>query len=139
MTSPSVPLCTPVIMSISISKHSKNVDALQHLKHGMHTVTVLGNDNADHPMSCGLFTVSQGEPTSWTYPCSEFIYGVEGEIHLQLEDADGKPAGEPYILNAGDIAHVDKGSKARFSSPTSGKAFWVTQLGHQHDIKQFLA
>lgn len=65
-------------------------------------------------------------------PCQKVIYRAEsihvvnstGEMHLQLEDAAGKPVGEPFILNPGDIARVDKDTKMRWSSPTSGKGMF---------------
>lgn len=58
--------------------HHKHNDDHAHLKHGLHFKTIFGSDHNGHPMSCGMFSITDGEPTLWTNPCPEFIFSVEG-------------------------------------------------------------
>ncbi|KAG9029390.1 hypothetical protein FRB95_005345 [Tulasnella sp. JGI-2019a] len=104
-------------MPISIHQGAHECKEVKPIKHGMHSHTIFGNNSKEHPMSCGVFMVQEGEATAWTYPCSEFVICLDGEIHLE-DDAE---PGKIHTLKSGDVARVDEGTKMKWSSPSTGK------------------
>ncbi|EDR05241.1 uncharacterized protein LACBIDRAFT_303541 [Laccaria bicolor S238N-H82] len=122
-------------MPISVSKKaSANVSALQHVKHGVHHRDIFGNEDDGLPLTSGIMTVTKHDSGGTTFktPCLSHIIVTEGEI--SVEDA-AKP-GDISVLEPGDVIRVDKGTTITWSSPTSGKAFYVGQYQFGSDQKK---
>ena len=82
---------------------------------------VISSNNADAPITCGLFRMESGNPLEYTYSYDECKIMLEGEMTVVEEggtSADVKP---------GDILYFDKGTKVTFSSGSSGLAFYCGQ------------
>ncbi|GAA6036707.1 hypothetical protein JCM8097_003439 [Rhodosporidiobolus ruineniae] len=76
----------------------------------------------EKPISAGFFTVSAGEPFSYTYGYNELKLIVEGTITLEDKENGTKIVGQP-----GDTISIPKGTTVTFSSDNFGKAFYVGQ------------
>ncbi|BGP41178.1 hypothetical protein JCM10450v2_005217 [Rhodotorula kratochvilovae] len=84
---------------------------------------VFASDDTEKPISGGVFTVVAGDDLlKYTYKYDELKIIFEGTI--VLEDAD---SGEKLTATAGDIIKIAKGTTVIFSSPHSGRAFYVGQ------------
>lgn len=73
------------------------------------------------PITAGLFRMGAGESLPYSYDFSEFKVLLEGEITVTDD------SGEVYELKAGDMIYFPTGTKVKFSSRSSGLAFYVAQ------------
>lgn len=73
------------------------------------------------PITAGLFRMGQGEAMPYTYEFDEFKLVLEGEMTVTEE------AGKVHELKAGDLIQFSAGAKVKFSSRSSGLAFYVAQ------------
>ncbi len=73
------------------------------------------------PMTAGLFRMGRGEALSYSYEFEEFKLVLEGE--MTVTDDSGKV----FDLKAGDLVHFSSGAKVKFSSRSSGLAFYCAQ------------
>jgi uncharacterized cupin superfamily protein len=78
-----------------------------------------GHKNA--PITSGLFRMGAGEALPYNYEFSEYKLLLEGEMTV----TDDK--GETYELKPGDMVFFPSGSRVKFSSRSSGLAFYVAQ------------
>ncbi|KAK4705126.1 ethanolamine utilization protein EutQ, partial [Phenoliferia sp. Uapishka_3] len=109
-------------MSIVATK-SADVGKLIALGNGAEIDDVYVTDDAEKPMSGGIFTVvAADEPFVYTYKYHELKVILEGE--LCLED---RSTGIKILAKAGDVIKIAKGTTVTFSSPSAGKAFYVGQ------------
>ncbi|GAA5855968.1 hypothetical protein JCM9279_001390 [Rhodotorula babjevae] len=84
---------------------------------------VFASDDADKPISGGVFTVTAGDDLlKYTYHYDELKVILEGTIILEDADSGNKLTGE-----AGDVIKIKKGTTVIFSSPDAGRAFYVGQ------------
>jgi uncharacterized cupin superfamily protein len=73
------------------------------------------------PITAGLFRMGRGEAMPYTYEFDEFKLVLEGEMTVTDE------AGNAYELKAGDLIQFSSGAKVKFSSHSSGLAFYCAQ------------
>jgi uncharacterized cupin superfamily protein len=66
-------------LGLQVHRNSRETVALQPLVNGLAYTEVFGSEDKEHPMTCGLFTIKQGEPTGFLYPCDEFVFILEGK------------------------------------------------------------
>jgi ethanolamine utilization protein EutQ (cupin superfamily) len=78
-----------------------------------------GNKSA--PITAGLFRMGKGQAMPYTYDFDEFKLVLEGEMTVTEE------SGNVYELKAGDLIQFSAGAKVKFSSHSSGLAFYVAQ------------
>ncbi|EDR05239.1 uncharacterized protein LACBIDRAFT_303535 [Laccaria bicolor S238N-H82] len=124
-------------MPVSVYKKSSlDVSTLQHVKNGVHQRDIYGNEDGGPPLTIGIVSVTKhdGGATAGKAPCSGYIIVTEGEISVE----DVAKAGDISVLQPGDAVRVDKGTTITLSSPTSGKGFYITQLGFGSDLKKHL-
>ena len=58
----------------------------------MESTEIFGSKEGEQPMSCGLFTATQGHTTGFKYPCAEFTIVLEGMHHrYQILRTDNDP------------------------------------------------
>ncbi|KAM0746600.1 hypothetical protein T439DRAFT_329707 [Meredithblackwellia eburnea MCA 4105] len=109
-------------MSIVATK-AADVGKLIELGNGAEIDDVYVTDDSEKPISGGIFTMVKADaPFVYTYKYHELKVILEGEI--QLEDVE---AGIKILAKAGDVIKIAKGTTVHFSSPSSGKAFYVGQ------------
>ncbi|KAL8290010.1 hypothetical protein RQP46_002949 [Phenoliferia psychrophenolica] len=109
-------------MSIVATK-SADIGKLIALGNGGEIDDVYVTDDAEKPMSGGIFTmIKADEPFVYTYKYHELKVILEGEI--VLED---RATGISITAKAGDVIKIAKGTTVTFSTPTSGRAFYVGQ------------
>ncbi|EDR05079.1 uncharacterized protein LACBIDRAFT_294966 [Laccaria bicolor S238N-H82] len=78
-----------------------------------------------NPLSSGFMEVRESEGRAYNYSIShEISLVLEGELVLE----DQAHPGEKKIAKKGSVVRIDRGTTARWSSPTYGKAFWVAQI-----------
>jgi uncharacterized cupin superfamily protein len=75
----------------------------------------------DSRVTAGLFRMSRGEALSYSYEFDEFKLVLEGEMTV-TEDS-----GRVFDLKAGDLIQFSSGAKVKFSSRSSGLAFYCAQ------------
>jgi ethanolamine utilization protein EutQ (cupin superfamily) len=73
------------------------------------------------PITAGFFRMGRGAPLPYTYEFDEYKIVLEGEMDVTEDN------GTVHRLKAGDIIAFSAGDKVKFSSPTSGLAFYVAQ------------
>ncbi|KDQ12508.1 hypothetical protein BOTBODRAFT_34471 [Botryobasidium botryosum FD-172 SS1] len=112
---------------MGIHSHSQGPQAISAspFKHGLSYNEVFGTKEGGTPLTAGLFDITQSDSVNFVYPGDEFLYIISGEVHL--EDEDKK---EVTKLKAGDIGHIQKGTRTKWSTPSQGKGFWVSQKEH---------
>jgi uncharacterized cupin superfamily protein len=82
----------------------------------------LGSSGRTHgPITAGLFRMGHGQAMPYTYEFDEFKLVLEGEMTVTEE------TGKVYELKAGDLIQFAAGAKVKFSSHSSGLAFYVAQ------------
>lgn len=73
------------------------------------------------PMTSGLFRMGRGEALPYTYEFDEYKIVLEGEMTVTEEN------GTVHELKTGDVIYFPNGTKVRFSSHSSGLAFYCAQ------------
>ncbi|KIJ97022.1 hypothetical protein K443DRAFT_632831 [Laccaria amethystina LaAM-08-1] len=124
-------------MPVSVCKKaSANLSALQHVKNGTHHRDIFGNEDGGSPLTIGILTVTKHDSggTTGKAPHIGYVIVTEGELSLE----DGAKPGDILVLEPGDVIRIDKGTTITFSSPTSGKAFYVSQHEFGTDQKNNL-
>jgi len=82
----------------------------------------LGSSSSEKaPITAGLFRLGRGEAMPYGYEFDEFKVLLEGEMTVTDE------AGNVYELKAGDLIQFSCGAKVKFSSHSSGLAFYCAQ------------
>lgn len=79
-------------------------------------------------------TKHDGGGTTLTTPCIGYIIVTEGELSVE----DGAKPGDISALEPGDVVRIDKGTTVTWSSPTSGKGFYVGQHEFESDQNNHL-
>ena len=82
---------------------------------------IVSSGDPDAPITCGLFRMAAGDALDYTYSYDEAKFIIDGEMTLTEE------GGDPVHVKAGDVVYFDKGAKIRFSSKSSGLAFYCGQ------------
>jgi uncharacterized cupin superfamily protein len=82
---------------------------------------IMTSESKEKPMTCGLYRQEVGDPCPYNYETEEFKMLLEGEMSVTND------RGETYELKPGEILFFSKGEKVKFSSKSSGLAFYVAQ------------
>lgn len=82
---------------------------------------VMTSDNKTAPITCGFFKQEAGSPCPYTYEAEEFKILLQGELSVTND------RGESFDMKPGEILFFSKGEKVKFSSRSSGLAFYVAQ------------
>jgi uncharacterized cupin superfamily protein len=73
------------------------------------------------PITCGMFRLNKGEALPYDYEFDEFKLVLEGEFTVKDQ------TGACTTFKAGDVMQFKKGTRALFSTDSSGLAFYVAQ------------
>lgn len=73
------------------------------------------------PITSGLFRMGRGTPLPFTYEYDEYKFLLEGEMTITEDN------GTVHELKAGDLIFFPSGAKVKFSSHSSGLAFYCAQ------------
>ncbi|KAI5480401.1 hypothetical protein MNV49_000976 [Pseudohyphozyma bogoriensis] len=112
-----------LIVSLEVTKDAFAVTKLIDLGFGSKIDDVYVTDDAEKPISGGLFEVKAHDaPFEYTYKYHELKYIISGQIDLK-----DKATGVTINGTAGDVIKIPKGTTVLFSSPSEGKAFYVGQ------------
>lgn len=76
-------------------------------------------NDADKPISCGLYRLEKGTPLVYEYTYHEMKIILEGEFEISDE------AGQKVTAKPGDVFYFPKGAKITFTTPSYGLAFYV--------------
>lgn len=76
-------------------------------------------NNAEKPISCGLYRLEKGTPLVYEYTYDEMKIILEGEYEISDE------TGQKVTAKPGDVFYFPKGSKITFTTPSYGLAFYV--------------
>lgn len=76
-------------------------------------------NDADKPISCGLYRLEKGTPLVYEYTYDEMKIILEGEFEI----SDG--TGQKVTAKPGDVFYFPKGAKITFTTPSYGLAFYV--------------
>ena len=82
---------------------------------------IVSSGDPDAPITCGLFRMESGEVLDYTYSYDEAKFIIDGEMTL------AEAGGETVHVKAGDVVYFDTGAEIRFSSKSSGLAFYCGQ------------
>ncbi|EEA22722.1 hypothetical protein TMatcc_001570 [Talaromyces marneffei ATCC 18224] len=78
-------------------------------------------NNAEKPISCGLYRLEKGTPLVYEYTYDEMKIILEGEYEISDE------TGQKVTAKPGDVFYFPKGSKITFTTPSYGLAFYTGQ------------
>lgn len=78
-------------------------------------------NDADKPVTAGLFRLKKGEPLKYTYPFDEMKIILEGDYTISDE------TGQKVTAKPGDVFYFPKGSTITFTTSDYGLAFYVGQ------------
>ena len=81
---------------------------------------VVSSNDADAPITCGMFRMEAGKPLDYTYSYDECKIMLEGEMTIT-------ESGVTCTLKPGDVVYFDKDTSVTFESKSSGLAFYVGQ------------
>jgi ethanolamine utilization protein EutQ (cupin superfamily) len=81
------------------------------------------SEDADKPITAGLFRLERGEPLTYTYTYHEMKLIVDGTFVISDE------SGQEIVATAGDLFYFSKGSTITFSTPDYGLGFFCGQRG----------
>jgi ethanolamine utilization protein EutQ (cupin superfamily) len=81
-------------------------------------------NNADKPISCGLYRLEKGTPLVYEYTYDEMKIILEGEFEISDE------TGQKVTAKPGDVFYFPKGAKITFTTPSYGLAFYVCSNTH---------
>jgi ethanolamine utilization protein EutQ (cupin superfamily) len=76
-------------------------------------------NDADKPISCGLYRLEKGTPLVYEYTYHEMKIILEGEFEISDE------TGQKVTAKPGDVFYFPKGAKITFTTPSYGLAFYV--------------
>ncbi len=78
-------------------------------------------NSSGSPITFGVFRLNSGEVLPYTYEFDEFKLVLEGEFTVSDD------TGVSETFKAGDVMQFKKGTKALFSTPSAGLAYYVAQ------------
>ena len=81
---------------------------------------VVSSNDADAPITCGMFRMEAGKTLDYTYSYAECKIMLEGEMTITEN-------GSTATIRPGDVVYFDKGTSVTFASNSSGLAFYVGQ------------
>ena len=84
---------------------------------------IVVSDDADKPITAGLFRLEKGPPLTYTYTYHEVKIIVDGTFEIE----DG--TGQKVTATAGDVFYFPKGSTITFSTPDFALGFFCGQRG----------
>ena len=81
------------------------------------------SDDADKPMTSGLFRLKAGESLKYTYTYHEMKFIVDGSFTIEDE------TGQKKTVKAGDLLYFPKGTAMTFTTDDFGLGFFCGQRG----------
>ena len=81
------------------------------------------SDDADKPITSGLFRLKAGESLKYTYTYHEMKFIVEGSFTIEDE------TGQKKTVKAGDLLYFPKGTAMTFTTDDFGLGFFCGQRG----------
>ena len=81
---------------------------------------VVSSNDADAPITCGMFRMEAGKPRDDSDMDAECKIMLEGEMTITEN-------GSTATIRPGDVVYFDKGTSVTFASNSSGLAFYVGQ------------
>jgi len=81
------------------------------------------SEDAEKPMTSGLFRLKAGESLKYTYTYHEMKFIVEGRFTIEDE------TGQKVQAKAGDLLYFPKGTSITFSTDDFGLGFFCGQRG----------
>ena len=81
------------------------------------------SEDADKPMTSGLFRLKAGESLKYTYTYHEMKFIVDGSFTIQDE------TGQKQTVKAGDLLDFPKGTAMTFTTDDFGLGFFCGQRG----------
>ena len=81
------------------------------------------SEDADKPITSGLFRLEKGKPLTYTYTYHEMKLIVDGSFEIEDE------TGQKVTAKPGDLFYFDKGSTITFTTPDYGVGFFCGQRG----------
>lgn len=82
---------------------------------------------ADAPLTCGLFRIDKGEPSSNKFDFAVVKFIVDGSI--KISEASTKT---DVVATKGDVVVITKGADITFATENSGTAFFCNQRAPFH-------
>ena len=81
------------------------------------------SDDAEKPITSGLFQLKAGESLEYTYTYHEMKFIVDGSFIIEDE------TGQKVTAKPGDLFYFPKGTTVTFSTPDFGLGFFCGQRG----------
>ena len=81
------------------------------------------SDDADKPITSGLFRLKAGESLKYTYTYHEMKFIVDGSFTIEDE------TGQEQTVKAGDLLYFPKGTAMTFTTDDFGLGFFCGQRG----------
>ena len=81
------------------------------------------SDDADKPITSGLFRLKAGESLKYTYTYHEMKFIVDGSFTIEDE------TGQKQTAKAGDLLYFPKGTAMTFTTDNFGLGFFCGQRG----------
>ena len=81
------------------------------------------SDDADKPITSGLFRLKAGESLKYTYTYHEMKFIVDGSFTIEDE------TGQKRTVKAGDLLYFPKGTAMTFTTDDFGLGFFCGQRG----------
>ena len=81
------------------------------------------SDDADKPITSGLFRLKAGESLKYTYTYHEMKFIVDGSFTIEDE------TGQKKIVKGGDLLYFPKGTAMTFTTDDFGLGFFCGQRG----------
>ena len=81
------------------------------------------SEDADKPMTSGLFRLKAGESLKYTYTYHEMKFIVDGSFTIEDE------TGQKQTVKAGDLLYFPKGTAMTFTTDDFGLGFFCGQRG----------
>ena len=81
------------------------------------------SDDADKPITSGLFRLKAGESLKYTYTYHEMKFIVDGSFTIEDE------TGQKKTVKAGDLLYFPKGTAMTFTTDDFGLGFFCGQRG----------
>ena len=81
------------------------------------------SDDADKPITSGLFRLKAGESLKYTYTYHEMKFIVNGSFTIEDE------TGQKKTVKAGDLLYFPKGTAMTFTTDDFGLGFFCGQRG----------
>jgi len=81
------------------------------------------SEDADKPITSGLFRLKAGESLKYTYTYHEMKFIVDGSFTIEDE------TGQTQTIKAGDLLYFPKGTAMTFTTDDFGLGFFCGQRG----------